>query len=219
MTPDTIKALAEIDAAIELLIRKDGDRDHMNHSNITCEQSMAIVALLRYLRSRLATQPGPGQIIGHGGVPFDPTNHHNALVCPYCTPERATQQSGDGKAVAWRSTIIRLLWEKQFEGSPWESKFHLIRPESLEADYGTLADKIIAAHPTALSRPSVEDVARVIAPASWKLYEQNMEFIALTEFDDDAKRTAAIKLEQDFLKSSLGKAKAILALFPPVVGE
>ncbi|MCA6114292.1 hypothetical protein J6524_05025 [Bradyrhizobium sp. WSM 1738] len=44
-----------------------------------------------------------------------------------------------------RQAVIRLLWEKQFEGSPWASKFHLIRPDSLEADYGTLADKIIAA--------------------------------------------------------------------------
>lgn len=35
------------DAAIELLLLKDGDRDHMNHSAITCEQSMAIVDLLR----------------------------------------------------------------------------------------------------------------------------------------------------------------------------
>lgn len=44
-----------------------------------------------------------------------------------------------------RETVIRLLWEKQFEGSPWSDKFHLIRPDSLEADYGTLADKIIEA--------------------------------------------------------------------------
>jgi len=43
-----------------------------------------------------------------------------------------------------REKVIRLLWEKQFEGSPWQSKFHLIRPSSLEADYGTLADKVIA---------------------------------------------------------------------------
>lgn len=42
-----------------------------------------------------------------------------------------------------REKVIRLLWEKQFEGSPWAGKFHLIRPESLEADYGPLADKII----------------------------------------------------------------------------
>jgi hypothetical protein len=43
-----------------------------------------------------------------------------------------------------RHEIIRLLWEKQFEGSPWAGKFHLIRPDSLEADYGVLADRIIA---------------------------------------------------------------------------
>jgi hypothetical protein len=48
------------------------------------------------------------------------------------------------KAQTVRGEIIRLLWEKQFEGSPWSGKFHLIRPDSLEADYGTLADKIIA---------------------------------------------------------------------------
>jgi len=38
------------DAAIELLLLKDGDRDHMNHSDITCEQSMALVELLRSWR-------------------------------------------------------------------------------------------------------------------------------------------------------------------------
>jgi len=43
-----------------------------------------------------------------------------------------------------RREVIQLLWEKQFEGSPWQSKFHLIRPDSLDADYGALADKIIA---------------------------------------------------------------------------
>lgn len=42
-----------------------------------------------------------------------------------------------------REAVIRMLWEKQFEGSPWQSKFHLIRPDSLNADYGALADKII----------------------------------------------------------------------------
>lgn len=43
-----------------------------------------------------------------------------------------------------RDRVIKLLWQKQFEGSPWHDKFHLMRPDSLEADYGTLADKIIA---------------------------------------------------------------------------
>src|ERR1700721_3620097 len=43
-----------------------------------------------------------------------------------------------------REKAIQLLWEKQFEGSPWQGKFHLIRPDSLEADYGALADKMIA---------------------------------------------------------------------------
>jgi hypothetical protein len=43
-----------------------------------------------------------------------------------------------------RETVIRILWEKQFEGSPWATKFHLIRPDSLDADYGTFADKLIS---------------------------------------------------------------------------
>ena len=47
------------------------------------------------------------------------------------------------RELGMRENIIKLLWEKQFEGSPWQHKFHLIRPDSLEADYGTLADKII----------------------------------------------------------------------------
>ena len=38
------------DAAIQLLLSNDGDRDHMNHSNITCEQSMAIVRVLQSWR-------------------------------------------------------------------------------------------------------------------------------------------------------------------------
>ena len=42
------------DAAIELLLLKDGDRDHMNHSDLTCEQSMAIVQLLRSWRRSAA---------------------------------------------------------------------------------------------------------------------------------------------------------------------
>lgn len=39
-------------STIDFLLEKDGDRDHMNHSNITCEQSMAVVELLReWMRS------------------------------------------------------------------------------------------------------------------------------------------------------------------------
>lgn len=52
-----------------------------------------------------------------------------------------------------RAKVIQLLWEKQFEGSPWHSKFHLIRPDSLEKDYGALADTIIAALASPHSRP------------------------------------------------------------------
>lgn len=44
-----------------------------------------------------------------------------------------------------REQVIKVLWQKQFEGSPWHDKFHLIRLDSLTADYGPLADKIIAA--------------------------------------------------------------------------
>jgi hypothetical protein len=40
-----------IDKAITMLLRADGDRDHMNHSDITCEQSMAIVEILRMSKS------------------------------------------------------------------------------------------------------------------------------------------------------------------------
>lgn len=35
------------ETVIGMLLRADGDRDHMNRSDITCEQSMAIAALLR----------------------------------------------------------------------------------------------------------------------------------------------------------------------------
>jgi hypothetical protein len=38
---------------IELIVRKDGDRDHMNHSELTCEQTMAIVELLRRVKPAL----------------------------------------------------------------------------------------------------------------------------------------------------------------------
>lgn len=43
-----------------------------------------------------------------------------------------------------REQIVKILWQKQFEGTPWHDKFHLIRPDSL-GDYGALADKIISA--------------------------------------------------------------------------
>jgi len=42
-----------IDKIVTMLIRADGDRDHMNHSDITCEQSMAIVEVLRMCKSAL----------------------------------------------------------------------------------------------------------------------------------------------------------------------
>lgn len=43
-----------------------------------------------------------------------------------------------------REQVIKILWQKQFEGTPWHDKFDLIRPNSL-GDYGALADQIIAA--------------------------------------------------------------------------
>lgn len=39
---------------------------------------------------------------------FDPTNHHNAAKCPYCTPEAPTPTLGSGEAVAWRCTDLIL---------------------------------------------------------------------------------------------------------------
>lgn len=56
------------------------------------------------------------------------------------------------KEPVMRERVIKILWEKQFEGSPWHDKFHLIRPDSLEGDYGALADKIIA-----VVRKDIED--------------------------------------------------------------
>lgn len=58
-----------------------------------------------------------------------------------------------------KEAIIKLLWEKQFEGSPWATKFHLIRRDSLEADYGSLADKILAA--VAPSPPSQDEIGKL----------------------------------------------------------
>jgi hypothetical protein len=40
--------------------------------------------------------------------------------------------------------VARMLWEKQFEGTPWAGKRHLIRPDSL-GDYRSLAEKIMRA--------------------------------------------------------------------------
>lgn len=53
------------DAAIDLILRKDGNRDHMNNSYITCEQSMAIVELLRSWRRSGANL---GEILKHAAA-------------------------------------------------------------------------------------------------------------------------------------------------------
>lgn len=44
----TLRAVAEI------IIRIDGDRDHMNHSDLSCEQTVAIARLMRSIANRLA---------------------------------------------------------------------------------------------------------------------------------------------------------------------
>lgn len=51
-----------------------------------------------------------------------------------------------------RERVIKMLWQKQFENTAWRDKFHLIRPLSLEDDYGALADKIIG-----VVRADIED--------------------------------------------------------------
>lgn len=59
--PDTIDTQnylrSLIDQAITIMLHADGDRDHMNHSNLTCEQSMAIVELLRRCNTAITLPP------------------------------------------------------------------------------------------------------------------------------------------------------------------
>ncbi len=45
--------LEELDEAIHLMLLKDGDRDHMNGSDLNVEQSMAICILLQHVRHQL----------------------------------------------------------------------------------------------------------------------------------------------------------------------
>ena len=53
-------------STIDFLLEKDGDRDHMNHSNITCEQSMAVVELLReWMRTVPRKSSNLGEILQH----------------------------------------------------------------------------------------------------------------------------------------------------------
>lgn len=57
-------------STVDFLLEKDGDRDHMNHSNITCEQSMAVVELLReWLRSVPKRPADLGEILQHINEP------------------------------------------------------------------------------------------------------------------------------------------------------
>jgi hypothetical protein len=44
------------DVAIDVLLKADGDRDQTSHSDISCEESMAIVELLRTLKSKIWSQ-------------------------------------------------------------------------------------------------------------------------------------------------------------------
>jgi hypothetical protein len=39
----------ELDAAADAIMRDDGDRDHMNRSNLTCEMTQSIARFLRAL--------------------------------------------------------------------------------------------------------------------------------------------------------------------------
>lgn len=69
-----------------------------------------------------------------------------------------------------RAAIIKMLWEKQFEGSPWHDKFHLIRPDSLEADYGTFADKLIGAVNSLRLAATQPDAGAVkVKPLEWTI--------------------------------------------------
>jgi hypothetical protein len=53
-------------STVEFLLEKDGDRDHMNHSNITCEQSMGIVELLREWMRSVPKRPADlGEMLAH----------------------------------------------------------------------------------------------------------------------------------------------------------
>ena len=45
--------LEELDTAIKLMLRCDGDRDHMNSSYLNVEQSMAICIFLQRVRHQL----------------------------------------------------------------------------------------------------------------------------------------------------------------------
>lgn len=51
-------------STVDFLLEKDGDRDHMTHSNITCEQSMAVVELLREWMRSVPKKPADlGEIV------------------------------------------------------------------------------------------------------------------------------------------------------------
>jgi hypothetical protein len=62
---DEIERIAFTNEAIDLLLKKDGDRDHMNHSDITCQQSMAIVEVLRAWKKSVYGEMNDGEILAH----------------------------------------------------------------------------------------------------------------------------------------------------------
>lgn len=74
---------------------------------------------------------------------IDPMNGMKELPHDLEDYDRKVREALHARPESTRMAVIRLLWEKQFEGSPWADKFHLIRPDSLIRDYGDLADKII----------------------------------------------------------------------------
>jgi len=48
-----------IDWSIRTMLLADGDRDHMNSSAMTCNQSMVVCSLLRHLRAKLYPNAQP----------------------------------------------------------------------------------------------------------------------------------------------------------------
>ena len=61
-------------------------------------------------------------------------------------PMDAADPRQPGKSSNTQSTrqkVATLLWEKQFEGTAWATKIHLIAPRSLEP-YREFADQLIA---------------------------------------------------------------------------
>lgn len=56
-----------------------------------------------------------------------------------------TKQDQPTRTESQRDAVIRLLWERRYEESSMVGKLSAIQPSGAEAEFGTLADKIIAA--------------------------------------------------------------------------